>query len=132
MLVSSRTSSCTALGRPRSHHECPPGPVTVSRTRTEPTASVNTRSAPWPSSASTASGASSRQAWRAPRSPPSPSSPTVKTTASGASAGPASARSATATAVATAIALSPIPGPHSQPSRRVTPRAVASPKTSST
>ena len=57
MLVSSRASSCTALGRPRSHHECPPGPVTVSRTRTEPTASVNTRSAPCPSSASTASGA---------------------------------------------------------------------------
>jgi hypothetical protein len=42
MLVSSRASSCTALGRPRSHHECPPEPVTVSRTRGDLTASVNT------------------------------------------------------------------------------------------
>ena len=58
----SSSKAWIALGRPRSTHEWPPGPVTRTPARRLPTASTITCSRPWPSTATTASGSSSAQA----------------------------------------------------------------------
>ncbi len=109
-------SACSGLARPKSDHECPPGPRTSTRTRREPSARCTIRRNPDPSMETNApapeSSPPARKRCFTPNRSPAPSSPVVATNQSGRTVG--SRSSAIAAAVASSAVrprqLSVIPG----------------------
>ena len=120
---------CTALGRPRSVHECPPGPVTVTRWRTEAMPPTARLSMPCPSIAISPRTGSRSSSALTPRRSPRPSSPTVKAIRTGEEGGASTSSRATCRSTAMPSALSPMPGPIRRPPSRRTVSGVSAGKT---